>query len=46
MSAALPDVVTAVSRAAADPWLSAGMVNEERLAIIFNGIDIDQLEAR
>ena len=29
-STALPDVVTAVSRAAADPWLSSGMVNEGR----------------
>jgi glycosyltransferase involved in cell wall biosynthesis len=42
MSAALPDVVTAVSRAAADPWLNTGMVDEERLAIIVNGVDIDR----
>jgi glycosyltransferase involved in cell wall biosynthesis len=42
MGAALPDVVTAVSRAAADPWLSAGMLNEERLAILCNGVEIDR----
>lgn len=39
-STALPDVVTAVSRAAADPWLHSGMVNEGRLAIIPNGVDL------
>jgi glycosyltransferase involved in cell wall biosynthesis len=41
-SVALPDVVTAVSRAAADPWVDSGMVNENRLAIIPNGVDIDR----
>jgi glycosyltransferase involved in cell wall biosynthesis len=41
MSAALPDVVTAVSRAAADPWLSSEMVKNKKLAIISNGIEVD-----
>jgi glycosyltransferase involved in cell wall biosynthesis len=42
VSCALPDVVTAVSRAAADPWLNSGMVKQESLAIIPNGIEIDR----
>jgi glycosyltransferase involved in cell wall biosynthesis len=42
MSAALPDVVTAVSRAAADPWLSSGMLKEAWLTIIPNGVEIDR----
>ncbi len=42
MSAVLPDVVTAVSRTAADAWLSSGMVKNEKLAIIPNGIEIDR----
>jgi glycosyltransferase involved in cell wall biosynthesis len=41
ISAALPDIVTAVSRAAAGPWMSSGMVENARLAIIPNGIEID-----
>lgn len=42
MSAALPNVVTAVSRAAADPSLSSGMVKNKKLAIIPNGIEVDR----
>ena len=42
MSGALPDVVTAVSRTAAGPWLNSGMVTAERLAIIPNGVEIDR----
>ena len=42
MSTALPDIVTAVSRAAADPWLCSGMVGEQRLTIIPNGVDVDR----
>jgi glycosyltransferase involved in cell wall biosynthesis len=42
MSVALPDVITAVSRSAADPWLGSGMVREKRLAIIPNGVEIDR----
>ena len=42
MSRALPDVVTAVSRAAAEPWLASRALNEENLTIISNGVDIDR----
>lgn len=42
MSTALPDVVTAVSHAAGDAWLNSGTVNERRLAIIPNGLDVDR----
>ena len=41
ISAFLPDAVTAVSRAASEAWLTSGMVNEEKLAIIPNGLDLD-----
>jgi len=41
MSAALPDVVTAVSHSAAKPWLASGMVRDEKLAVIPNGVDLD-----
>jgi glycosyltransferase involved in cell wall biosynthesis len=36
----LPDHVTAVSHATADSHLVAGMVREERLSILANGIDV------
>ena len=36
-----PDLVTAVSRPAADPWLIGGIANKNRLAILPNGIDLD-----
>jgi glycosyltransferase involved in cell wall biosynthesis len=36
----LPDHVTAVSQATADSHLVAGMVREERLSILANGIDV------
>ena len=42
MSASLPDVVTAVSRTAAGPWLSSGIAKEKRLAIIPNGVEIER----
>jgi glycosyltransferase involved in cell wall biosynthesis len=35
----LPTLVTAVSRAAAAPWLEAGMLHESELAVIPNGVD-------
>lgn len=36
-----PDAITAVSRAAAQPWLAAGVFDEKKLSVIPNGIDID-----
>ncbi len=44
ISSALPDVVTAVSPTAAKPWLASGAVNEENLAIIPNGVDINRFK--
>ena len=41
-SRAMPDVVTAVSRATAEPWLASRALNEENLAVIPNGVDIDR----
>ncbi len=41
VSAVLPDAVTAVSCAASETWLTSGMVNEEKLAIVPNGVDLD-----
>ncbi|MGA7243009.1 MAG: glycosyltransferase [Terracidiphilus sp.] len=41
ISGFLPDVVTAVSRAARETWLRSGMVNEAKLSIIPNGVDLD-----
>lgn len=40
----LPDHVTAVSRATADSHLVAGMVHEEQLSILANGIDVPAWE--
>jgi glycosyltransferase involved in cell wall biosynthesis len=37
----LPHLVTAVSRAAADPWLAAGIVNDSRFTQIPNCVDLD-----
>lgn len=37
----LPDCVTAVSRAAAEAHLRAGMVNPNRLQIVPNGVDVE-----
>ncbi len=37
----LPDCVTAVSRAAAEAHLGAGMVNSEQLEIVPNGVDVE-----
>ena len=42
LSAWLPDKVTAVSRAAAEAWLSANLVVERKIAVIPNGVDIAQ----
>lgn len=39
LSSHLPTVITAVSRAAAAPWLEAGMLHEAELAVIPNGIN-------
>jgi glycosyltransferase involved in cell wall biosynthesis len=36
------DLITAVSRAAAEPWLANGLVQEAQLAVIPNGIDVDR----
>ena len=36
------DLITAVSRAAAEPWLAAGLVQAPQLAVISNGIDVDR----
>jgi glycosyltransferase involved in cell wall biosynthesis len=36
-----PDAITAVSRAAAEPWLAAGLFDEKKLSVIPNGVDID-----
>jgi glycosyltransferase involved in cell wall biosynthesis len=41
LSSSLPDLVTAVSHAAAHPWLEAGLVSDRNLAILPNGIDTD-----
>ncbi|MGO8934469.1 MAG: glycosyltransferase [Terracidiphilus sp.] len=40
----LPDHVTAVSRATAVSHLSAGMVREDQLSILANGIEVDSWE--
>ena len=37
----LPECVTAVSRAAAEAYLRAGMVNPNRLQIVPNGVDVE-----
>ena len=42
ISSALPDFVTVVSHTAAEPWVASGALNEENLAIIPNGVDIDR----
>lgn len=41
ITAALPDAVTAVSRAACKAWLTSGMVHQEKLSIVPNGVDLD-----
>jgi glycosyltransferase involved in cell wall biosynthesis len=41
-SNALPDVVTAVSRTAAEAWLATGAIDEANLVIIPNGVDLDR----
>ncbi|HEV2215420.1 MAG TPA: glycosyltransferase [Terracidiphilus sp.] len=42
VSTGLVDVVTAVSRAAAESWLEAGLVAPEKLAIVPNGVDTNR----
>jgi glycosyltransferase involved in cell wall biosynthesis len=37
-----PDAITAVSHAAAHPWVRAGLVNTGSLSVIPNGIDTDR----
>jgi glycosyltransferase involved in cell wall biosynthesis len=41
LTTGLVDVVTAVSHAAARPWLEAGLVSDKNLAIVPNGVDTD-----
>jgi glycosyltransferase involved in cell wall biosynthesis len=41
LTTGLVDVVTAVSHAASRPWLEAGLVGDEELAIVPNGVDTD-----
>lgn len=40
LSRAQPDAITAVSRAAAEPWLDQRLVQEAQLTVIPNGIDL------
>ncbi len=40
-STSLVDIVTAVSRAAAGPWLDAGLIRDANLAIVPNGVNTD-----
>ena len=44
ISNALPDVVTAVSRAAAEAWLATNAIDETKLVFIPNGVDLDRFE--
>lgn len=44
ISSALPDVVTAVSPSAAEPWLASAAADRAKLAIVPNGIDIDRFK--
>lgn len=41
LSAGLVDITTAVSHAAAGPWLDAGLVRDGNLAIVPNGVNTD-----
>jgi len=41
MSTGLVDIVTAVSHAAAAPWLDAGLVGDGKLTVVPNGVDTD-----
>ena len=41
LTSGLPDVVTAVSRACAQPWLSARTVRQSDLSVVPNGIDTE-----
>ena len=41
LSAGFVDIVTAVSHAAAGPWLEAGLVGQGKLTILPNGVDTD-----
>lgn len=40
-----PDAVTAVSRAAAQPWLAANMVTATNLTILANGVDLAHFQS-
>ena len=42
LSAGFVDTVTAVSHAAAGPWLEAGLVGQGKLTILPNGVDTDR----
>ena len=41
LSTGLVDIATAVSHAAAEPWLEAGLVRDGNLAIVPNGVNTD-----
>lgn len=41
MSTGFVDIVTAVSHAAAEPWVEAGLVDNRKLTIVPNGVDTD-----
>jgi glycosyltransferase involved in cell wall biosynthesis len=41
LTSQLPNIVTAVSRAAASPWIDRGIVDRSKLTIIPNGVDAD-----
>jgi len=45
LSRRLPDCVTAVSQAVADAHLARGMVDGEKIAVVPNGVDIQQWRA-
>ena len=44
ISNALPDVVTAVSHAAAEAWLVTNAIDEKNLVIIPNGVELDRFK--
>lgn len=44
ISNALPDVVTAVSHAAAEAWLATNAIDEKNLMIIPNGVELDRFK--
>jgi len=45
LTSSLPDRVIAVSRAAGEAHISAGMADEQRLTVIANGVDVEEWRA-